>query len=190
MNGPLHTFRTSSYCKRSCLFCVLNSDTVVLDSEWHWIFDCPQFSPLRDKYPKFLTVLRSIRENSIEENFSIESDLRRLFHSILDDSKCGFSLVAFLNQALTLRKTWLDEVCVRGHPGAPPPPPPTPGPPTPGCEDERPPSSRQYSCAQQKGWGKCGESWMKGYCCKTCFGCASGCGRLGLNVTGVNYTGH
>lgn len=32
-------------------------------------------------------------------------------------------------------------------------------------------------CAQQKSWGKCGESWMKGYCCRTCFNCqGTGCG--------------
>ena len=124
--GPLHTFRSSSFCKRSCLFCVINNDTVVLDSEWHWIFDCRQFSFLREKYPHFMTVLHNIRENSTEENFSIETDLRKLFHSILNDFKCGFSLVAFLRQALTVRKTWLEEVCVRGHPGAPPPPPPSP----------------------------------------------------------------
>ena len=73
-SGPLHTFRTSSFCKRSCLFCVLNSDTVVLDSEWHWIFDCPQFSSLRYEYPKFSTVLRSIRENSIEESIDLKPE--------------------------------------------------------------------------------------------------------------------
>jgi hypothetical protein len=50
---------------------------------------------------------------------------------------------------------------------------PTPGP-TPGCTDTSPDASA--TCAEQKEWGKCSRSWMKGYCCKTCFGCSSGCG--------------
>lgn len=45
------------------------------------------------------------------------------------------------------------------------------------CSDIAPPPG-QYSCAQQKGWGKCEASFMKGFCCKTCFECQSGCGKL------------
>jgi len=51
----------------------------------------------------------------------------------------------------------------------------TPMPPT--CKDE--PPSQDYTCAQQKGWGKCDTRaypWMIGNCCKTCFNCAAGCG--------------
>eukprot|EP01097_Dermamoeba_algensis_P002012 TRINITY_DN1798_c0_g1_i2.p1 TRINITY_DN1798_c0_g1~~TRINITY_DN1798_c0_g1_i2.p1 ORF type:complete len:268 (-),score=23.20 TRINITY_DN1798_c0_g1_i2:115-918(-) len=35
--------------------------------------------------------------------------------------------------------------------------------------DDRPPDSN-YSCAQQKSWGKCNESWMlsENFCCQTC----------------------
>ena len=40
------------------------------------------------------------------------------------------------------------------------------------CSDKAPDS--QYTCAQQAAWGKCTESWMKGYCCRSCFGC-QGC---------------
>ena len=29
-----------------------------------------------------------------------------------------------------------------------------------------------YTCAQQAGWGKCSEDFMKGFCCKSCFKCA------------------
>ena len=72
--SSLTNFCTSDFCKRSRLFCVLNSDTMVLDSEWHWIFDCNQFSSLRSKYPHFSTILRSIREKSIQQNFSIDTD--------------------------------------------------------------------------------------------------------------------
>ena len=40
-----------------------------------------------------------------------------------------------------------------------------------GCVDVKPKGSPQYTCAQQKGWGKCSASWMKGYCKKTCGTC-------------------
>ena len=118
--SSLSDFCTSAFCKRSCLFCVLNSDTVVLDSEWHWIFDCDQFSSLRSKYPHFSTVLHSIREKSVQQNFSVDTDLRDLFRSIQDDSKCGFSLATFIRQATNARKEWLDSVCVRGRLCVPP----------------------------------------------------------------------
>ena len=49
-------------------------------------------------------------------------------------------------------------------------PKPTPKP-APSCEDVQPPSAAQYSCAQQASWGKCGESWMQGYCKKSCGKC-------------------
>jgi hypothetical protein len=37
------------------------------------------------------------------------------------------------------------------------------------CTDIPPDNS--YTCSQQAGWGKCSESWMVGFCCKTCFQC-------------------
>jgi len=40
------------------------------------------------------------------------------------------------------------------------------------CSDI-PPSS-DYTCAQQAAWGKCGETWMQGYCCYSCHAC-QGC---------------
>jgi len=49
--------------------------------------------------------------------------------------------------------------------------PPSPGP---HCTDDEPPGTA-HSCAQQKAWGKCGASWMKGYCCQTCHECQGGC---------------
>jgi len=57
------------------------------------------------------------------------------------------------------------------------PPSPPPSPPGPSCTDVGPDSN---SCAQQKEWGKCdvkANPWMAGYCCKTCFNCAAGCGK-------------
>lgn len=59
-------------------------------------------------------------------------------------------------------------------PRPPSPPPFPPRPPSPSCSDT-PPDSR-YSCSQQKAWGKCSASFMKGHCCSTCFGCQAGCG--------------
>lgn len=56
---------------------------------------------------------------------------------------------------------------------SPSPPSPTPSPP-PTCKDQSP--DHTYTCQQQKSWGKCAESWMAGWCCKSCFQCHSGCG--------------
>lgn len=33
------------------------------------------------------------------------------------------------------------------------------------------PPDSTYTCAQQAGWGKCGESWMQGYCNQSCGRC-------------------
>jgi len=41
------------------------------------------------------------------------------------------------------------------------------------CDDVAP--DDQSTCAQQTDWGKCGESWMVGYCCATCFECDASC---------------
>ena len=40
----------------------------------------------------------------------------------------------------------------------------------PGCTDETPPGSR-HSCAEQRGWGKCGERFLRGYCRRSCGRC-------------------
>jgi hypothetical protein len=66
-------------------------------------------------------------------------------------------------------------------PTPPPLPKPTP-PPTP-CTDTPPlpaPGDPKYTCKEQKRFGKCDSTkfpWMAGYCCRTCFDCAPGCGR-------------
>lgn len=56
---------------------------------------------------------------------------------------------------------------------------PTPAPTPPPCEDVAP---DQNSCEDQQSWGKCTESWMKGWCCKTCFQCDIACGNSNLIV--------
>jgi hypothetical protein len=45
---------------------------------------------------------------------------------------------------------------------------------TPTCTDVPPDTT--YTCAQQVGWGKCGESFMQGFCDASCGRCATGTG--------------
>ena len=65
---------------------------------------------------------------------------------------------------------------------APAPTQPLPPQPEPACTDTPPPPG-SYTCAQQSGWNKCGESFMAGFCCKTCFGCKGvlQCGGVNVN---------
>jgi hypothetical protein len=43
------------------------------------------------------------------------------------------------------------------------------------CSDIPPTAS--MTCAQEKAAGRCSESWMRGYCCKSCFGCQCSAGK-------------
>merc|ERR1719221_1615945 len=53
--------------------------------------------------------------------------------------------------------------------------PPAPAPPGGSCSDVAP--DNVYTCQEQAEFGKCGKSWMQGWCCETCFGCSgNGCG--------------
>uniref|UniRef100_A0A1D1ZTE6 mannan endo-1,4-beta-mannosidase n=1 Tax=Auxenochlorella protothecoides TaxID=3075 RepID=A0A1D1ZTE6_AUXPR len=58
--------------------------------------------------------------------------------------------------------------------GTAPTPTPTPTPPSGGdcssCRDNAPDTT--YTCAQQASWGKCSESWMSGYCLRSCGKCS------------------
>lgn len=55
--------------------------------------------------------------------------------------------------------------------GSSPSPSPSPSPSS--CTDTAPDTN--YTCQQQKNFGKCSKPWMDGYCCKTCFNCDSKC---------------
>ena len=47
-------------------------------------------------------------------------------------------------------------------------------PPADTCSCSDVPPSSDYTCAEQAGWGQCDQSWMAGFCCRSCSAC-SGC---------------
>ena len=114
---PLNKFGDTWFGKRCCLHCLLHSDTLVLDSEWHWIFDCPQFDEFRAKRPLFFKNLESAQDKM---EFATLGDLCRLLVATRNDSRIGFSLASFLRQARLARKSWLEEVCAGGRLSVPP----------------------------------------------------------------------
>jgi hypothetical protein len=72
--------------------------------------------------------------------------------------------------------TCLDDGTGRLIPGGSKPSPAPSHSPSPGtCTDVAPDTN--YTCAEQKNFGKCDKPWMEGFCCKTCFDCKSGCGK-------------
>lgn len=68
----------------------------------------------------------------------------------------------------------------KSSPPPPPPPPPRPSPPPPACTCDDVQPGGGYTCAQQKSFGKCTQSWMtqpgagapNGYCATTCGRCS------------------
>ena len=107
-------FGTALYGKRACLHCLLTGDTVVLDSEWHWLFNCNHFSALRLKRPFLYDPLLSI------EKLLILAILVFYFMMSQNDSQLGFSVASFFRQAILQRKSWRWKVCVQGRPCNPP----------------------------------------------------------------------
>ena len=110
--SSLSDFGKSWFGKRACLHCFLEKDTLVLDSEWHWIFDCPKCNGIRAKHPYLRDSLESIRSNS---EYAELNDLCKLLNAIQIDSRLGFSVVSFVRQAITLREKWMGDACVRGR---------------------------------------------------------------------------
>ena len=100
-------------------FCIVRNFaiSIVLDSEWHWVFDCPQFSEFRIERPLLSTNLESAQE---DRDFATLGDLCRLLVAIRNDSRIGFSLASFLRQASFARSGWLEEVCAGGRLSVPP----------------------------------------------------------------------
>ena len=51
--SQVRIFCSFRFCKRAYLHWFVERDSVVLDSEWHWGFDCPHFDVLRFDLPVF-----------------------------------------------------------------------------------------------------------------------------------------
>ena len=98
--SSLSAFGESWFGKRACLHCFLKHDTLVLDSEWHWMFDCHIFSELRLKNPYLFDFFKAIQKI---RGYAVIDDLGKLLTAIQIDSRLGFSVVSFLRQAIALR---------------------------------------------------------------------------------------
>lgn len=60
------------------------------------------------------------------------------------------------------------------------------------CTDTPPPPDAEgveYTCAQQVGWGKCGEAWMAGYCDESCGRCSAAATGGSAGTGGTTGTG-
>jgi ShK domain-like len=55
----------------------------------------------------------------------------------------------------------------------------------PACTDVAP--SKDYTCAQQKGFGKCNEAFMKNYCNKSCGRCGAAVPSPAGIFSGANF---
>ena len=93
-------------------------DTFVLDSEWHWIFDCPHFDELRMNLPVFSRSLRKC--GAFDRGYALAADLVCLLKEVQIQYRVGISLSSFLRQAIALRESWMGEVCPRSRHCAPP----------------------------------------------------------------------
>ena len=113
--SSLSNFGKSWFGKRASLHCFLEEDTLVLDSYWHWIFDCPKFIEIRAKYPYLETVLDSMNSLRNNREYAELIGLCKRLTAIQIDSRLGFSVVSFIRQAITLREIWLGDACVRGR---------------------------------------------------------------------------
>ena len=115
----LRKFCTSQFCKRACLHCLMTGDTLVLDSEWHWIFDCTHFEELRFKLPVLDRAIRECR-NYGDRGFATVDNLVSLLKKVQTQYCLGVSLGSFIRQAISVRESWMSEVCARGRPCNPP----------------------------------------------------------------------
>ena len=111
----LRNFCTSQFCNRACLHCLMKGDTLVLDSEWHLIFGCTHFDDLR---LKLLVLGRTIGEcrNYGIRGFATVANLVSLLKKVQAQYCLGVSLGSFIRQAISIRESWISEVCARGRP--------------------------------------------------------------------------
>eukprot|EP00040_Diaphanoeca_grandis_P028196 m.162243 g.162243 ORF g.162243 m.162243 type:complete len:328 (-) comp31269_c2_seq2:27-1010(-) len=96
-------------------------------------------------------------------------------------SDCGTQPGDLDNSFFTISNLRINGTVVQGpiptqcggpSPGPSPPPPPPPPSPPPTCQDPNDgKTSDGTPCSKQKQYGNCAASWMKGWCCATCFNC-------------------
>ena len=107
-----------AFGQRSCLHCLLNRNTYVLDSEWHWIFDCPHFSAQRCKFPILSCSLMQVKtevDGSLA-TFAVGEHVGDLMNVIRTDFSVGTSLASLLRTMIQIRQDWLVSVgCVRSR---------------------------------------------------------------------------
>ena len=89
----------------------MKGDTLVLDSEWHWIFDCPHFEELRMNLPVFERTLNSCRTSN--RGFALAEDLVSLLKKVQIEYRVAVSLGSFIRQAIALRASWISNVCAK-----------------------------------------------------------------------------
>ncbi|KAK9905449.1 hypothetical protein WJX75_000098 [Coccomyxa subellipsoidea] len=88
--------------------------------------------------------------------------------SIVDSFYSNYSPTP-VGQALALLGRYLREGTLLQTPSTQFAPPTT----TVSCDDVAPYHDPQYTCQQQAGWGKCSESYMQGYCNRSCGRCTA-----------------
>ena len=77
--SSLSAFGESWFGKRACLHYFLKHDNLVLDSEWHWMFDCHIFSELRLKNPYLFDFFKAIQKI---RGYAVIDDLGKLLTAI------------------------------------------------------------------------------------------------------------
>ena len=77
--SSLSAFGESWFGKRACLHCFLKHDTLVLDSEWHWMFDCTLFWELRLTNPYFFDFFKTLQK---VRGYAVIDDLGKLLTAI------------------------------------------------------------------------------------------------------------
>ena len=97
----LRNFCTSQFFKRACLHCLMTGDTLVLDSEWHWIFDCTHFEELRFKLPVLDRAIRECR-NYGDRGFATVDNLVSWLKKVQTQYCLGVSLGSFIRQAISV----------------------------------------------------------------------------------------
>ena len=89
-----------------------------MDSDSHWIFDCPHFQELRDHLPVLSRTLEGCKNET--RGFATIFELVSLLKKVQIQSRIGVSLGSFIRQAISLRESWMREVCARGRHCVPP----------------------------------------------------------------------